>query len=884
MSNPSVVQILLWIGAFLAVGEHVSIIFSEWIRAEKHKRMLRGEMIGYAAAAVLLGATGAMLANWARSPFAGIPALLLWCAIFSIHGKHRRIVMAFLRRGVSHALSRGQVARAKVLGARLFDLMNVDRLLGKSRSVKWRFAKSAMVLARMREILGDYTLAERLYGWAISDLVDAGLTRKRTIRPRYLARAFDAGCGQIRAAAFRDPAKAASLLKMLEELARGAGADAATKVVMVGGQISTVGAVASQRSIREAILVKASLAISDGDLMPGYEAKYAAFLLARQYFERDALESALTLAEDVARSLDEHVDVRDFFLWLRNEELRSALLEGKGKYEEARRILRALTAAVEERLAHIAEAGNEKELLSLSEVAVGIVTRLVGLTAQRFSDRNDLVQIASDAVICLKGIAGSIRMNVAAALSTDVADGFENDARKAVELRGRLAQRWTEGAKSFASELDEMELERMEALLISERLGEKAAWTSRDANAHTVREYLHDGERLFDFVRTAFADGEHHYVMFTLSAMGGDAVRLTDLGPAVPIDASITQWRTFVQLGANPSLSEPNTAFLQTHIIDRMLAAGTASRWTIAADGALASLPFEAFFTSDAKRLVEKYECAYLSTSNELLLRRRPRARKGSQPVVVAAPDYEHALHSSSDHDSSRSWIFEPLPLAASEGARVAKLVGGQLFAGADATVGRLKRIASPRVLHVATHAFALGEPETSTADGALPEIPAWERLRLADDPMLRAGLALAGVNTVFRGEAVPPEVGSGVLSALEASALDLRETDLVVLSACDTGRGQLHRGEGILGLKRGFSIAGARAIVISLWRVPDTQTCDLMVDFHRGVAANMAFTQALRQAKLNVMRAHPQPLYWAAFVCCGDAYRSLDPGNERGR
>ena len=100
---------------------------------------------------------------------------------------------------------------------------------------------------------------------------------------------------------------------------------------------------------------------------------------------------------------------------------------------------------------------------------------------------------------------------------------------------------------------------------------------------------------------------------------------------------------------------------------------------------------------------------------------------------------------------------------------------------------------------------------------------------------------------------------------------LDLLATDLVVLSACEKGLGEIHVGEGVFGLRRAFVLAGAKTLVMSLWKVPDEQTCELMEDFYRRILAGEGRAEALRQAQLTLKQKYPEPYYWGAFICQGE-------------
>jgi CHAT domain-containing protein len=140
-----------------------------------------------------------------------------------------------------------------------------------------------------------------------------------------------------------------------------------------------------------------------------------------------------------------------------------------------------------------------------------------------------------------------------------------------------------------------------------------------------------------------------------------------------------------------------------------------------------------------------------------------------------------------------------------------------------------------------------------------------------AENILLRSGLALAGVNTWNRGGSLPAEAEDGLLTAEDVSGLDLLRTDLVVLSACETGLGKVWNGEGVYGLRRAFVLAGAKTLVMSLWKVPDQQTQELMGEFYQRIQRGQPRAEALREAQLAMKKRYSYPYYWGAFICQGD-------------
>lgn len=184
-------------------------------------------------------------------------------------------------------------------------------------------------------------------------------------------------------------------------------------------------------------------------------------------------------------------------------------------------------------------------------------------------------------------------------------------------------------------------------------------------------------------------------------------------------------------------------------------------------------------------------------------------------------------------------------------------------FVGSDGTEASFKALSgtSPSIIHIGTHGFFY-----STADSLIID-----KFKLGDNPLSHSGLFLAGADSKWFGDPIPEGEEDGFLTALEISSLDLRGLDLVVLSACETGKGDV-RSDGVFGLQRGFKMAGANSILMSLWKVDDAATCLLMTEFYRNwISEGMTKHDALETAKQTV-RSHTEkgwdePKYWAAFI-----------------
>jgi CHAT domain-containing protein len=235
---------------------------------------------------------------------------------------------------------------------------------------------------------------------------------------------------------------------------------------------------------------------------------------------------------------------------------------------------------------------------------------------------------------------------------------------------------------------------------------------------------------------------------------------------------------------------------------------------------------------------------------------------------------------------------FGQLPGTRIEGEQIAELLHATPWLGGRVLEASLKACRSPRILHIATHGFFLpdqpyyppnkdnlilggiGSTTTGVIGGDKMNRLSGEGL---ENPLLHSGLALSGANTWLKNGLLPTEAEDGILTAENVSGMDLKNTELIVLSACETGLGKVVNGEDVFGLRRAFVLAGAQTLVMSLWKVPDQQTKDLMVDFYKGLLSGKGRAEALREAQLAMKEKYPDSYYWGAFICQGNPGRLPD-------
>jgi CHAT domain-containing protein/Tfp pilus assembly protein PilF len=377
------------------------------------------------------------------------------------------------------------------------------------------------------------------------------------------------------------------------------------------------------------------------------------------------------------------------------------------------------------------------------------------------------------------------------------------------------------------------------------------------------------------------------YLSYLLAAQGEP--RWVDLGPAEPIDRAIEEWREAL------SNRRPDVKYLGRKVDERVMRPvrallGDTSRLLIAPDGSLNLIPFAALVDEHDHYLVERYSISYLTSGRDLLRLHASETGKnpplvvanpifGRVPSIVARESENSGEQPAGDQgeNGSRPFSFRPLPRTQYEALAIKEILPeASVLLQSQATETALKRIKSPRILHIATHGFFLSDQAAPLAEMRsafgddllrLPERSLNEWATHIKDPLLRSGLALSGANLAKSGD------DDGVLTALEAAGLDLRGTYLVVLSACDTGVGEIKNGEGVQGLRRALVLAGSESQVMSLWDVNDAATKELMIQYYRALVRGEERGEGLRQVQLRMLKSKHwhHPSNWAAFIQSGE-------------
>ncbi len=452
------------------------------------------------------------------------------------------------------------------------------------------------------------------------------------------------------------------------------------------------------------------------------------------------------------------------------------------------------------------------------------------------------------------------------------------------------------------------------------------------ANATAIAQALPPHTMLVEFMQFSGFDAEKgitqpaRYLAFVLPAQKPEAVTMFDLGEAEPIDDLISRFRATVtgedetrgveetrlarrkRRKGQKSPAENALALgqqLREKIFDPLRPAlGDCHRVFLSPDGDLTRLPFEILPTedNDGQRLIDIYTFSYLRVGRDILRFGAPVSGVPTAPIVLADPDFDLEVNQTqiapTEDQVSKSPVsppqprhlrnlsqenihFSQLPGTRAEGKQIAELLEVTPLLGAKALESQLKKHASPYILHLATHGYYLEDqqktteksPTRSMSFGLARSNTPQAQLTYLENPLLRCGLALAGANTQIQGGTLPEEAENAILNGEDVAAIDLLATDLVVLSACETGLGQVKAGEGVFGLRRAFMLAGAKTLVISLWAVLDKPTQMLMTDYYSRILAGEARVEALRQAQLTLKKKkrYEDPRNWGGFICQGE-------------
>ncbi|HSF23784.1 MAG TPA: CHAT domain-containing protein, partial [Blastocatellia bacterium] len=590
----------------------------------------------------------------------------------------------------------------------------------------------------------------------------------------------------------------------------------------------------------------------------------------------------------------------------------ATLYQAEGDFERAIAIRSRATDISERNIALNLAIGSERQKLAYLATLAEETNGAVSLHVQSKVDDPAARRLALVTVLRRKGRALDAVTDSIAALRRRLNAQDRALIDQLTDTRSRLATLVLKGPGKIAPAEHQAEIKRVEEQIerleseISSRSAEFRA-QSQVVTIEAVQAAVPSGAVLVEFVSyrpvnpkfTKSDDqfGEARYVAYVLGNKGEPL--WVDLGEANPINNAIDLLRKALH---DPNRKDVNklAGAVDEKVMRpvRKLLGGT-RRLLLSPDGALNLIPFAALVDERNRYLVERYSFTYL-TSGRDLLRLREKVQSKQAMVIVNNPDYgpmdgvdtERGVKlstpqvitkkqaASAPKETAQSTeaidfslvMFPPLPGTQQEAEALKTMMPeAATWSRTQATEAAVKQLAAPAILHIATHGFFLEDMALASApDGRGLHISGSQLTSAAmrvENPLLRSGLAMAGANLRKSGD------DDGILTALEVAGLDLWGTKLVVLSACETGVGEVRSGDGVYGLRRALVLAGSESQMLSLWKVDDEATRDLMIDYYTRLQGGNGRSEALRQVQLKMLASgnRRHPYYWASFIQSGE-------------
>jgi CHAT domain-containing protein len=291
---------------------------------------------------------------------------------------------------------------------------------------------------------------------------------------------------------------------------------------------------------------------------------------------------------------------------------------------------------------------------------------------------------------------------------------------------------------------------------------------------------------------------------------------------------------------------------------------GQASTIYLSADGVYNQINLEAIPTPDGRYVIDNSNIVLVSNTKDLYIRKVKSKTSSKDNTASMFGNPTFYLTASAD----QKWTA--LPGTEKEVSQLKFMLNQKgwittEYVEKSATEEKVKELNSPKIFHIATHGFTRPTPQHTLEDGLESN-----EAMLTQNPLMRTGLLLKGAGDLMEKTDYNYNMESGILTAYEAMSLNLDRTDLVVLSACETGLGDLEAGEGVYGLQRAFLVAGAKVLIMSMFKVDDDATQKLMLRFYQKWLNSNNLRQSFIDSKKELRTEYPEPIYWGAFMVIG--------------
>jgi CHAT domain-containing protein/tetratricopeptide (TPR) repeat protein len=667
------------------------------------------------------------------------------------------------------------------------------------------------------------------------------------------------------------------------------------------------------------ILLQRALTISRRVFQPGH------FLIADILHRLARLKMKQGQYAEAGRFLDSALVMRRAIYGNEHAAVAEALeskceLQCREKRAEAGLTLAAKACRI--RMSHLetnASVMSEADALGLSKSIKGSIDMLLSSYYALPNPDSSACRVVADFILGSKGQVSDYIFDRRRRIVSENDSAVQMLAESLRSAKYRLSRLYVEGPGedivSYRTRLDSLgrEANRLEAKLSSRSASFRRERENQKVSAEKLASSLPEGSILIEYFRYNCRDfilnkAEPHYLATIISR--DEIPAIVELGQADEIEPLIEDYRRHMFRAANlgtipdPVYKEENRMINQELFsriwlpLEKYIAGHNLV--FIAPDGELNTVSFAGLMDQDGHFLIEEFALQYLSSGRDIF-RYRDGEKHNTGLFAIGDPDYDAPGYARAGNISIDGYIMAdrkysvprnirsgcgrlneiflgPLPGTRDEVKAVSSAWEESFrepinaFFGPDASEENFKRKAPGcRAIHLATHGYFLdGSCRIDMPQEAYAQEGGW----VGENPLLRSGLFLAGSNLHGAGcDSIGVE--DGILTAYEVSAMNLEGTDLVVLSACETGLGDIQVGEGVYGLRRAFQMAGAHTVISALWPLSDQYVSELLSDLYRrkdiSLAEGMRRMQMARIAELRQNGQSDHPVSWAAFIAVGD-------------
>jgi CHAT domain-containing protein/Flp pilus assembly protein TadD len=505
---------------------------------------------------------------------------------------------------------------------------------------------------------------------------------------------------------------------------------------------------------------------------------------------------------------------------------------------------------------------SEAEKTKYWDITAPRFQRFFNFAIEAHIEQNPVVQDFYDYHIATKAILLNATNKVKEAILKGTDENLKKDYLQWLDQKEQLARLYAYSKEELKEQkIDLADLERKANAMersLSERSSDfSAGYSTSKISYKQILSLLTDTEAVVDIVRVRKFDqdftNESRYVALVLKK-GLEMPRLVVLENGNQLE---TRYAKFYRNAIHSKIADEYSYDQYWSKIEPEVS--TRKVVYLSPDGVYNQLNLNTLKKPDGDYVLKRYDLVIIGNSKDLMaLKAKKTVAPKKNAFLLGFPDYATADISS-------------LPGTKTEVDAVARLLKASGYQvnqvmEKSATESNVKKLKGPTLVHIATHGYFLQDVE-----GAGGSVFGVNAENASNNPLLRSGLILAGAGQAIRGGGTDiTSNDNGVLTAYEAMNLNLEGTNLVVLSACETGLGDVKSGEGVYGLQRAFLVAGADAMIMSLWKVDDAATQQLMTSFYTNWLKLGNKQKAFKQAQLQLMTKYKDPYYWGAFVMMG--------------